>query len=1097
MGKRNMLVNKLEKFISKYYKNLLLKGGIYFVSIFLLFFILFSVLEHFGQFNTSVRSALFWTFVVLNTFIFWNWIVKPLKGLYRLGGSLSHLQAAKIIGQHFSSIEDRLINLLQLQELSTKDNALVEASINQKLDLLQPIPFSKAINLRSNATHLKYAIVPVAILCLLFLSGNKEVVVGSSSRILSYNTDFVPQAPFQFIIDNTSLSTTKATSFLLKMHFEGSEVPKKSSIVIGKNRYEMSRNKTGNFSFLFKNPQQSQTFRFEANGFLSGLNTLNVIPRPSVNQFNIRLTYPKYTKLKTRVLENVGNIQAPEGTTVKWSVFTKDSEQVFLRFEKIVSCNKLSDSNFEFKKRFLNSASYSLFAQNEYLVGDSILYEINIIKDVFPSIEIKESYDSLNSMQRYFEGSVEDDYGIKDLNFKYRFLSDTSQWNSTQLESVGQSNRQAFNYTVNFRALGLLDGTGVEYYFEAWDNDGINGSKSTKTSLFNYQAASVEELMLIAEEEDNQLKKDINESKKMAEEIQKDIAELRRQLLKNKELSWEDKQKTKELLEKQESLKNKIENVQKKQKENQITENQFQKPDDNLLKKQQEIQRLFESIMSEEMKEIMKDLDQMMNDIDKEELQKLLDEMQQSDEDVEKELDRTLELFKQMELQQKLEKSVEDLQELAKKQKELAERSKDGSADNDALKKEQEKLNEEFEDLQKDLEKTQKLNQKLENKQDIPDTKNQEEEIKKNMQESVNQLQKNMKKQAAKKQKQAADKIEEMSQSIQSAMQQALSETLSEDMQRLRQILENLITLSLDQEDVLQSIISINLNSPLYLDYLQLQNKLQADAKIIEDSLFALSKRQPQIESVVNREIGAINNSMEKAIVEMAERRSSRAREQQQFAMTSANNLALILSEVLEQMQKEMANMEPRPSSKMCNKPNSSSSQGMKEMKKLQEQIKAQMENMMKGKSGKKSKSSKGIAQLAAQQEMIRKRMGEIRKELGKNKAAKKNIDTLIKEMEENEVDIIKNQITRETLLRQEAIMTRLLESDKALRNRDTDKARESNEWIDNLSKRLVNNFEDYQKEKERQEELLRTIPPSFTPFYKDKIKDYFKNDGK
>ena len=229
----------------------------------------------------------------------------------------------------------------------------------------------------------------------------------------------------------------------------------------------------------------------------------------------------------------------------------------------------------------------------------------------------------------------------------------------------------------------------------------------------------------------------------------------------------------------------------------------------------------------------------------------------------------------------------------------------------------------------------------------------------------------------------------------------------------------------------------------------------------------------------------------------MAERRSSQASERQQFAMTAANNLALILSEVLEQMQKDLASMCSKPGDKMCNKPNKSGGKGMKEMKKRQQQIQEKMKGMMKGEKGKNGKSSKGLAQLAAQQEMIRKRMGEIREELGGDKNAKENIDQMMKKMEENEVDIINDQISRETLLRQESIMSRLLEAEKAEKERDQDKKRQSTEWMDNLSNRLLNPFEDYQKEKEKQEELLRTIPPSFTPFYKDKVKDYFKENGK
>ena len=789
MSERSVLIRKLEEFISKYYKNLLLKGVIYFVSVFLLFIIIFSIVEYFGRFNSSVRTILFWSFSILNAAVFWRWIAIPLKGLYRLGSSLSHYDAAKIIGEHFRDIEDKLTNLLQLQELSSQENALVEASIEQKIKLLKPIPFSSAIDLKANTAYLKYAIIPVGILCVLFLSGNKKVVVDSSARILSYNTNFVPQAPFNFIVDNPNLEAIKGNDFLLEMHFSGAEIPMKSAIIVGKNRYEMRQNSTGHFSFLFKNIQESQTFRFEANSYSSEIYTLNTIPKPIVNYFTVKLDYPKYTNRKTENLQNVGNLQVPQGTKIKWSIATKESEKVYLRFKKSVECTRIEKNEFEYDRVFLKNTNYSIVAQNDFLLGDSILYEINVIPDAYPSIEVKETLDSINTMWHYFEGYAEDDYGIEELMFKYRFLDDTSNWVSDLVQLTNKSNKQDFSYAVDFKDLGLKYGVGLEYFFEVWDNDAINGRKSTKSNLFNFQAASVDELEAMAEEENAQLKNSLEESKKLAEDIQKDLEELQRQLLKDKELSWEDKQKTKELLEKQENLKKKVNDIQKQQKQNQLAENVYQKPNEELLRKQEEIQRLFDSIMNDELQEMMQELNEMMNTIDKEELQKMLEDMQQSDEDLEKELDRTLELFKQMELEQKLEKSIDDLQQLAEKQRELALESNKGNQDKESLAKKQEELNKEFEALQDDLEKTKELNDQLENKQDIPDTKSNEEKIKEDMQKSTEQLQKNMKKQASKNQNKAADKIEEMSQSLQSALQQAQSDAAAEDMQALRQIL--------------------------------------------------------------------------------------------------------------------------------------------------------------------------------------------------------------------------------------------------------------------------------------------------------------------
>ena len=122
--------------------------------------------------------------------------------------------------------------------------------------------------------------------------------------------------------------------------------------------------------------------------------------------------------------------------------------------------------------------------------------------------------------------------------------------------------------------------------------------------------------------------------------------------------------------------------------------------------------------------------------------------------------------------------------------------------------------------------------------------------------------------------------------------------------------------------------------------------------------------------------------------------------------------------------------------------------------------------------------------------------MNELRNELSGDKNSKNNIDQLIRQMEENEVDIINNNITLESIKRQESIMSRLLEAEKAQREKDEEETRESTEWMDNLSKRLINPYEKYQKEKEKQQELLRTIPPSFTPFFKQKVKNYFNENG-
>ena len=108
-------------------------------------------------------------------------------------------------------------------------------------------------------------------------------MVDSSTRILSYNTDFIPQAPFNFIIDNPSLEAIKGNDFLLGMRFSGTEIPKNSAIIV--KTVTKCVKMVRDISFLFKNLQESQTFEFEANSYKSKIYTLEVIPKPSVNNF--------------------------------------------------------------------------------------------------------------------------------------------------------------------------------------------------------------------------------------------------------------------------------------------------------------------------------------------------------------------------------------------------------------------------------------------------------------------------------------------------------------------------------------------------------------------------------------------------------------------------------------------------------------------------------------------------------------------------------------------------------------------------------------------------------------------------------------------
>ena len=61
--------------------------------------------------------------------------------------------------------------------------------------------------------------------------------------------------------------------------------------------------------------------------------------------------------------------------------------------------------------------------------------------------------------------------------------------------------------------------------------------------------------------------------------------------------------------------------------------------------------------------------------------------------------------------------------------------------------------------------------------------------------------------------------------------------------------------LSFDQENLIKKVNATSKNSIAFLTLVKEQKKLELNSKIIQDSLFALSKRVSQLESSINEEI--------------------------------------------------------------------------------------------------------------------------------------------------------------------------------------------------------------------------------------------------
>ena len=333
--------------------------------------------------------------------------------------------------------------------------------------------------------------------------------------------------------------------------------------------------------------------------------------------------------------------------------------------------------------------------------------------------------------------------------------------------------------------------------------------------------------------------------------------------------------------------------------------------------------------------------------------------------------------------------------------------------------------------------------------------------------------------------------MRKIAQGMEEAMESAASMEMQEDMDSLRDILENLHTLSFDQEQLMKDFKGVHLSDPRFVELGQKQLKLQDDSKIIEDSLYALAARVLEIESFVTREVNNMKYYMDESVKFIRDRKLPMVASHQQFAMTSINNLALMLSDVFARMQQAMAAMMmPGQGDGQENSPGQM--QG-----KLNEKMRKMGKTDGQGGKGRKSMSEE-LARMAAEQaairEMVRK-MLEGQKGSEFDKKYGEELREMMDQMEKSETEIVNKRISRELIERNEEMLTRLLESEKALREQDEDEERKG-EAARQLPRQPPPAFQEYIRAKSMQTELLRTVPPNFTPFYKKEADSYFQSSS-
>ena len=994
------------------------------------------------------------------------------------------LEASKIIGKHFPEVNDKLLNVLQLQKSSDQSDLLL-AGIAQKSRELKPIPFKLAINFRSNLKYLKYAAIPILIIMIILISGNISVFSESYSRVVHYQTAYQPPAPFSFYINEQDLSVEEGKNLEIKVRVDGKIIPEFVNIHFNDQDYLMKQKQPGIFSFQFEGLQEGIDFNLTANDVSSIPYHIEVIEVPKLTDFEMQLQYPKYLNINKEILKGTGNATLPEGTKVIWTLNTRKTEEVkFVKADTVQQFLR-DENNFILEQAVYSDLQYQIKTSNTNLRDyETLDYSISVIKDQFPKIEIAAKRDSIEKENLYFLGNASDDYGISSINMVY-YAENQLEKAEKVLISTNPGTVSQFPYAFPGN-LKLEKGVNYSIYFEVKDNDGIHGAKATKSEIINYRSSSDDEIKEENLKEQQESIENLSNSFDELKSSEKELEEMTKAQKQKEELNYNDRKKLDDFLKRQKQQSEMMKNYSDKLKKTLDDKNSSSKENENFKQDLQDrLERNEERL--EENEALMKELEKYSEKINSEELTQKLENLTKQNNAEQKNLEQLLELTKRYYVQEKTRKLANDLEKLGEKQEELSKKDSENNVEK------QEQLTKEFNEFKDQMDSLEKENEQLKKPFEM-DSGEEEKEISKEQKDAEDNLMKNDKNQAKKGQKKAADKMKEMSDKMKEAQNSQSEEQLNANIESMRQILDNLIKFSFEQEDLMLQFRNISNNDPVYAKQLRRQQILKEHFRHIDDSIFSLALQNPMMTEIINAKLSDIEFNIDKSLERLSENQIPQGTASQQYVMAGTNELANMLGEVLSNMEQQL---NPSPG-----KGGDGKGIQLPDIIQSQEQISEKLGAGMKKMQGEKEKEGNKPGESSEQlkEEMsgelfnIFKQQQELRKQLEdrlREGGLERSEVDLLKELEEIENDILDKGYNPDTRKRMDNIAHKLMELQNSVLTQEEESKRTSKSNTDEFEKNAKNQI-DKAKEYFNTIEILNRQSLPLRQIYKTKVKEYF-----
>jgi hypothetical protein len=1113
---------KLLKVVRDYYLLKSLRSILHFLFYAVMTLLGFIVIDILYDLTVPVRVS-FWVIIagLLIFFLYREIIPDLLCAFWPKESDLYEI--SRKIGKNDQTVQDALINFLQIyHEKGISAYApFKNLSLKQLYEKFRHTNFYNIISLRILQNPAKRVIIS-GITFLFFFFIFPASVGQAVLKVLHPTRSF--EKPLPVTLQNLSgdITVLKNESVQLKGAYKGI-TPHKLWLVVKSQpmredstsveRLEITGLSGKNFVYEFNHVKNNFSYWFEAKveiaSFLnrpakSEIGEVNVRERPFIRELQAKLTYPAYTRLPASFLPpNNGEITALKGTVVELEVeankkisrawmFFQDSTTVPLSVVE----NK-ARGNFTVER----DAQYRIIILDNDNISNyqPVKYSVFAITDEKPYVEISrpgQDLDLGDALEIPLLINLRDDFGFNKLLLKGRHIQagsrgDTSEFSLPLRYQVLDQSRAVADFNWDLSSFYLIPDDYLEYFAEVSDNDIISGPKTARSKSYIIRLPSLMEILEQTDEAFTEQLEKTHDIARESEELKEKLEEINREMKREEELSWERKQQIQDQLNKQNEAMEKLEEIQKELEDltNSLDNQKMLSPE--TLEKFFELQKMFQDLVSPELKAAMEELQKALENADMEELKKAMEQFTFSIEEFEQKIERTHELLKRVQLEQKMDELNRLAEKLLEEQKEVNEKldeEKLSDSQKDQLANKESNLEKNTEFFENKLEDTKKEFQESlgDIARDLEKAREymQEQELGEQMQQMQQQIQQGQMNQA----QQSGQNLEKQLERLQSMMQQARQNMQQmqkqEVLQAMQKVQQDLLRASFQQEKLMEKSEQTDVASSQITEIARKQAQMRENTNHIIKEMIDISQKTFFLSPQMSQMMSSLMAEMSIALESLENRNPGRAANSQKKVMANFNQAILSMQNSMNQLMQ------------------SGSASGFEQFMQQLQQMAGQQGQLnqetlslfQQQGQGRLQPSPEALTQMAAQQEMIRQSMESLSEQAGNRQDVLGRLGELGEDMEKVIDDLKKQKLDRKVIERQEQILSRMLDAQKSVREKEYSKKRQAERENTSIAKSPPElKQEMLEQENKLRKEMLNSLKEGYSPEYKEYIKSYYE----